>query len=85
MLLRVLTGLILLFSILFMPFWLSVIIALGAMAYFPFFWEGVFLFFLSDLLYGAREERFWNVFFVSFFVSFIVLIIIESVKKKIRV
>jgi hypothetical protein len=68
-----------------MPFWLSVILALGGMIYFSFFWESVVLFFLSDLLYGAREARFFNIFFISLIVSFLALIIIELLKKKIRI
>jgi len=84
MLLRILTVLILLLSILFFPFWVSIILALVAMIYFSFFIEGVFLFLLSDLLFGLKEERFLNIFFVSFLISLIVLLIIEFLKKKIR-
>jgi len=68
-----------------MPFWLSVILVLGAMAYFSFFWEGVLLFFISDLLYGVKETRFLGIFFVSLIISSLSLIIIELLKKKIRV
>ncbi|MEK7104512.1 MAG: hypothetical protein AAB868_00550 [Patescibacteria group bacterium] len=85
MTLRILASLILVLSILFLPFWVSVVLALVGMAYFSFFWESVFLFFLSDLLYGVSETRFFNVFFVSLIVSFLALIIIELLKKKIRV
>jgi len=67
-----------------MPFWLSVILALAGMVYFSFFWESVFLFFISDLLYGVKEARFFNIFFVSLIVSFLTLIIIELLKKKLR-
>ncbi len=85
MAIRVLAFIILLISILFMPFWLSVILALAAMAYFSFFWESVLLFFLSDLLYGVKEIKFFNIYFVSFIVSFIILVVLELLKKKIRV
>ncbi|MEK7060002.1 MAG: hypothetical protein AAB970_00060 [Patescibacteria group bacterium] len=81
---RILAILILLLSILFMPFWLSVILALAGMIYFSFFWESVALFFLSDLLYGISEARFLNIFFISTIVSSIILIIIELLKKKLR-
>lgn len=85
MLLRILASLVLLLSILFMPFWLSVLLALGGMIYFSFFWESVVLFLLSDLLYGAGEARFSNIFFVSLIISFFALIIIELSKKKFRI
>ncbi len=68
-----------------MPFWVSLILALAAMAYFSFFWESVLLFFLSDLLYGVKEIKFFNIYFVSFIVSFIILVVLELLKKKIRV
>jgi len=68
-----------------MPFWLSVILVLGAMAYFSSFWEGILLFFISDLLYGIKETRFLGIFFVSLFISSLSLVIIELLKKKIRV
>jgi len=81
---RILASLILLFSILYMPFWLSVILALAGMAYFSFFWEATVLFLLSDLLYGVSEARFFNIFFISFLTSLLVLILIEMVKRKLR-
>lgn len=85
MAIRILAFIILLLSILFMPFWVSLILALAAMAYFSFFWESVLLFFLSDLLYGVKEIKFFNIYFVSFIVSFIILVVLELLKKKIRV
>lgn len=85
MMTRILASFILLLSILYMPFWLSVILALIAMAYFSFFWESVALFFLSDSLYGISEIRFFNVFLLSTIISILVLIIIELIKKKLRV
>jgi hypothetical protein len=84
MALRILASLILLLSILFMPFWLSVILALAGMAYFSFFWEAIILFFLSELLYGVNEIRFSNIFFIYLIMPFATLLIIEFLKKKLR-
>ena len=84
MLSRILAILALLFSILFLPLWVSVILALGAMIYFSFFLEAVFLFLLSDFLYAVPEERYYGTVFTSFIVSFLVLLLIEGVKKKVR-
>jgi hypothetical protein len=67
-----------------MPFWVSIILALGGMAYFSFFWEGILLFFLSELLYGVNEIRFSNIFFISLIIPSITLLIIEFLKKKLR-
>ncbi len=82
MALRISAFFVILFSILFMPFWLSVMIALAAMLYFDLYWEAVLLFLLSDLLYGVGEPRFLGSTYVSFIASVLALVIVESLKKK---
>lgn len=84
MMLRISAFIALLLSILFMPFWVSILLALAGMIYFSFFWEAVILFLLSDLLYGTREAKFSGVVFVSFIVSLLVLVIMEILKKKLK-
>lgn len=84
MLIRILAAAVLLFSVLFMPLWVSAILALAGMFYFHIFWEAVLLFLISDLLYGVKDTRLWNLYFVSFFISLILILIIEIVKKKLR-
>jgi len=81
---RFLASIILLFLILFMPFWLSVILALGAIIYFSFFWEAVFLFFLSDLLYGTKEAKTLNAIFISLIISVLILLMLELLKRKLK-
>ena len=84
MTLRILASILLLFSVLFLPFWVSAILALAGMFYFSVFWEAVVLFLLSELLYGAGEAKFHGAVFVSFITSLAVLIIIEIIKKKLK-
>jgi len=84
MILRILASIILLLSVLFMPFWVSAILALLGMVYFPFFLEAVLLFFLSDLLYGTPEPKLFNMIFVSFISALICFIILELLKNKLR-
>ncbi|MEK7081273.1 MAG: hypothetical protein AAB902_02710 [Patescibacteria group bacterium] len=84
MALRILASVLLLFSILFMPFWVSVILALAGMIYFAIFWEVVVLLLLSDLLYGVKEAKFSNVIFISFIVSILVLVLLEFLKRKLK-
>ena len=84
MMFRILASVLLLFSILFMPFWVSVILALGAMIYFNVFWEAIFLFLLSDLLYGVKGGKFFSIIFLSFVVSAVVLILLEFTKRKLK-
>lgn len=84
MILRIAVSFLLLISIFNLPFYLSVIILLGAMFYFSFYVEGVFIFLLSDLLFGAPEAKLWNIVLLSFFVALASLIILEFVKTKLR-
>jgi len=84
MILRISASFILVFSILFMPFGISVLLALICMIYFNVFWEAILVFFLSDLLYGVREPRFFNMIFVSFFISIVTIITVELIKKKLK-
>ena len=84
MLLRILVFFAFLFSVLFMPLWVSVVLALAGMIYFSVFWEAVMLFFVSDLLYGIKETKNSPMIFISFFVSVLVLVILEMLKKKLR-
>ena len=81
---RIFASIVLLFSILFMPFWVSIVLALAGMAYFSFFMEVVFLFLLSDLLYGAREPKLFDIVFVSFILAVVSIVIIELLKRKLR-
>jgi len=84
MLLRILAFIILLFSVLFMPFWVSVILSFAGMVYFPFFLEAVLLLLLSDLLFGVKEIRLFDMIFVSSTIALVCLIILEIFKKELR-
>lgn len=84
MMFRILASFVLLFSILFFPIWVSAILALALMIYFSFFIEAVFLFLISDLLYGTPKPVFFDIVFISFLIAIIVFIIIELSKKKLR-
>jgi hypothetical protein len=84
MVFRVLAVIILLFSVLYMPFWLSVVLALAGMIYFSYFAEATVLFLLSDVLYGVKEARFSDTVFVSFIVSAVCLVLLEMLKRKLK-
>ena len=84
MVLRILASVIILVSVLFMPFWLSVILALAAMVYFSYFVEAVALFLLSDLLYGVKEAKFFGAIFVTFLIAVVCLVLLETIKKKLK-
>lgn len=77
-------SIIFLCSVLFAPFWLSIIMALFGVFYFSVFWEGLILFLLSDLIYGVKEEKFFNIIFISLIIGTLCLVLIEILKKKLK-
>jgi hypothetical protein len=42
------------------------------------------LFFLSDLLYGTREAKFFGIVFISFLISLVLLYLVEFFKTKLK-
>ena len=81
---RVITSFILLISILFWPFWVSVLIALGAMLYFRIYWEATIAFLIVDLLYGTGAPTLYLPVLASFFTAVVLLLVIEISKKELR-
>jgi len=81
---RILASVALLISVFIMPFWVSLILAFLEMFYFHFFAEAVIISLISDLLYSAPVQVFSGVTGVFFIVSLVVFIILELLKKKIR-
>ncbi|MFZ3011785.1 MAG: hypothetical protein WA060_02195 [Minisyncoccia bacterium] len=81
MVIRILASVLLLFSVLFMPFWVSVVLALMGAFYFRVFWEAIVLFFLSNLLYGVGDP---SVIFISLLIYITIITAIEMLKKKIK-
>jgi len=77
-------SLLLLVSVLFWPFWLSLILVLFGISYFSNYWEGIVIFFLSDLLLGVPKERFFNFELVGTLSALISLVLIELLKKKLK-
>lgn len=81
---RIVFSLILLISILLMPIWVSVLLALFGMLYFSKYWEAVVLFFISDVIFGAKEIGLLKTTLTSAFISLVALILIELLKKKLK-
>jgi len=84
MIFRICLSILLLFSILFLPFWVSIILAISGIIYFSMFFEAVILFFISDLIYGTMEIKLFNIFFFSFILSLVFLLIMEFIKRKLK-
>ena len=73
-----------LFSVLFLPFYVSVVLVIFGMFYFSFFVEGIVFLLISDFLYGSPQERFSSGLYVSFLSASIGLILIEFIKDKLK-
>jgi len=82
--LRISASILLMFCMLYAPFWVYAPLILLGMVYFVWFWEGVALFLLSDLLYGIPEVRFLGIVFISFIISTLLLIGLEFLKKRLK-
>ena len=67
-----------------MPIYISIILAFLGMLYFSFFLEAVGLLFLSDILYGVPEAKFFNITFVTILIGMVLLVLIELLKKKLK-
>ncbi|MFA6258704.1 MAG: hypothetical protein WCX79_03315 [Candidatus Paceibacterota bacterium] len=85
MLIRILFSVLLLISILFSPFYVSVIIGILGIIYFKFYFEAIILFFLSDMIFGTAREGLFSIVFISSVLSLVFLILTEIVKTKIRI
>ncbi len=79
---RIVFSIILLLSILFLPFWVSLLLAIVGMVFFPYYLEAVFFLFISDLLYGVPQARYLNITFVSSIISAALFFSIEFFKKR---
>lgn len=81
---RILLVIVSLLSILFLPFWVSALLAFAGLIYFSVFWEVIALFFLSDLLYGAERVNFYGITFITTLVATLLLLAAELLKKKLK-
>ena len=82
---RIVFTISLLLSALFLPFYFTYLLAFGGIIYFKFFWEGLIIFFISDLLFGARIELFGEITFISTIIYSFILISVELLKKRLNV
>ena len=79
---RIVFSITLLASILFLPFWVSVLLAIVGMVFFPSYLEAILGLFISDLLYGVPEARYFDLTFVSLILSVILFLAIQFLKKR---
>ncbi len=75
---------ILTLSMLYLPFWVTGILSLGAMVYFRWFFEAIIIFFCIDMIFGAPVARFFHVHTALTLIGLVVLLLIEYLKTRLR-
>ncbi len=78
--LRILASIILLFSVLFMPFWVSAGLACIGIFLFHYFVEASIFLLIADGLFGTHDKY----LFVGFLAAIVVMCIVELIKRKIK-
>ncbi|MGB3922262.1 MAG: hypothetical protein WBL19_03290 [Minisyncoccia bacterium] len=73
-----------LLSILFLPYWLYVPMLLGAILIFPFFWEGIILALLIDVIHEGAIKTFGDIFTSFGFYTLLLLIILLPLRERLR-
>ncbi|HWA31847.1 MAG TPA: hypothetical protein VG694_00095 [Candidatus Paceibacterota bacterium] len=81
---RVVFSVLLLVSAVLWPLWLTAILAILGIIYFPMYIEAIFALLMSDLLFGAPESKFLGGTFVSSLSVVVALILVEFLKKKLK-
>lgn len=84
MVVRVIFSLLLIFSVLFMPYWVAAALAFLGIIYFSMYWEAVLIMLFSDLLFGTPIYKLGGMTFVSFLGAFFVLIVTEVIKRRLK-
>lgn len=79
---RILYNFLLLISIFFVPFWITLFLILLGIVYFNNFYEAVFFALISDFYFGVEEARYLNTEFL--FTVIVTLLLLISIFLKTR-
>ncbi len=79
---RGICSVILAFSVLFLPFWCTVIIFLVCVGLIKGYYEAPFILLLGDVVYGIPLDIFNNMMIVMALAAIVVIIVAEFVKQK---
>jgi len=84
MLIRVIADIVIFFSILYTPFWLTLLALIGAAFYFRSYYELIGGGILIDMLYGTPLVKFFDVSFITTIITVSLYFIIDRIKQNIR-
>ncbi len=68
----------------FAPYYVFILLGVIGMFVFPKYYESVILFFLSDVIYGTKEIRYFDFVYITSIVGIVLFFIIEFTKNKLR-
>lgn len=82
--LRIFANILLFASVLFFPWWVTVMAGVIFAVFFSAFYESIFWAFFIDLLYGTEAASFLNFTFLFTASTIIFVLILERIKKTTR-
>lgn len=83
--LRIIATLIVLVAIFFLPYWAYLPALIALMIVFPFFWEGIVLAYLVDILYGRGIGSVAELISPMAFTSMLLLMVLVPVRDRLRI
>ncbi|MEK9171646.1 MAG: hypothetical protein AAB782_00195 [Patescibacteria group bacterium] len=81
---RILCSVVILTSILFLPYWVYIPVLFVGIILFPFFWEGIFLAFLIDVIHGSGMKIFPSLISPLALSVFVVLVALLHIRERLR-
>ncbi|KKT14657.1 MAG: hypothetical protein UV94_C0009G0006 [Parcubacteria group bacterium GW2011_GWC1_43_30] len=81
---RILCSVVILASILFLPYWIYIPVLFVGTILFPFFWEGIFLAFLIDAIHGSGMGVFPSLISPLTLSVLIVLVALLYIRERLR-
>ncbi|MFA7285333.1 MAG: hypothetical protein WC011_00590 [Candidatus Paceibacterota bacterium] len=79
---RIIYSVLVLSTILFWPFWISLFMIFIGMLYFNKYYEGLALIIIFESLYSVPEVKIFDLYFVYTISFFFVFVLIQYLKKK---
>lgn len=64
-----------------MPFWVYISLVLFGIFYFKFYAESFFILLITDLIYGVKIDKFFEINFIQSLSVFVFLLLAEIIKK----
>lgn len=81
---RILCSVVILTSILFLPYWVYIPVLFVGIILFPFFWEGIFLAFLIDVIHGGGMKIFPSLISPLALSVLVVLVALLYIRERLR-